>query len=133
MLKIFFRNPKRLSDASVASLTKNEYGSAVRFLWILIKSLVLISDEWFSAICWSSLLLGILVIKKWVAFSLTSFGSLKYYCVIKTREMFNFLPLINNSVTTEFSFLLLITSAIISPKTITILRSLSILYSSIFL
>ena len=71
--------------------------------------------------------------KKWVEFSLTSFGTLKYDCVIKTREMFNFLPLINNSVTTEFSFLLLIISAIRSSKTINILRSLSALYSSIFL
>ena len=39
--------------------------------------------------------------------------------------MFSFLPLINNSVTIEFRFLLLIISAIISPKTIYILRSLS--------
>ena len=42
--------------------------------------------------------------KKWLVFSLTSFGTLKYDWVIKTREIFNFLPLINNSVTTEFSF-----------------------------
>ena len=38
--------------------------------------------------------------KKWVELSLTSFGTLKYDCVIKTRELLNFLPLINNSVTT---------------------------------
>ena len=44
--------------------------------------------------------------------------TLKYECVIKTIEIFNFLPLINNSVTIEFSFLLLIISAIISSKTI---------------
>ena len=86
-----------------------------------------------SAICWSSLLLGIFIMKKWVEFSLTSFGNLKYGCVIiKTIEMLNLLPLINNSVTIEFSFLLLITSAIISSKAINILRSLSALYSSIF-
>ena len=36
-------------------------------------------------------------------FSLTSFGTLEYDCVIKTREMSRFLPLINNSVTTELS------------------------------
>ena len=42
--------------------------------------------------------------KKWVEFSLTAFQTLKYDCVIKTRKMFNFLPLINSSVTTEFSF-----------------------------
>ena len=30
--------------------------------------------------------------KKWVLSSLTSFGTLKNDCVIKTREIFNFLP-----------------------------------------
>ena len=104
MLKRFFLNLKGLSDASVVSLTKKEYGLAVHSLWILMKSLVLISDEWFNAICWSSLLFGIFMIKKWVEFSLTSFGTLKYDCVTKTREMFIFLPLINNSVTIELFF-----------------------------
>ena len=85
MLKRFFVNLKGLSDASVVSLTKNENGSAVHFLYILTKSLLLISDEWFSAICWSSLLFGSFAIKKWVVFSLTSFGTLKYDWVIKTR------------------------------------------------
>ena len=42
--------------------------------------------------------------KKWVGFSLTSFGNLKCDCVIKTIEMFNFLPVINNPATTGFSF-----------------------------
>ena len=72
MLKRFFLNLNGLSSASVESLTQKEYGSAVHFLRILMKSLVLISDEWFSAICWSSLLFRIFVIKKWVEFSLTS-------------------------------------------------------------
>ena len=44
------------------------------------------SDEWFNAICWSSLLLGIFAIKKWLVFSLTSFGTLKCDWVIKTRN-----------------------------------------------
>ena len=39
-------------------------------------------------------------------FSLTFFGTLKYDWVTKTMEIFNFLPQINNSVTTEFNFLL---------------------------
>ena len=99
---------------------------------ILMKPLELISTEWFSTICWSSLLFGIFMIEKWVEFSLTTFGILKYDSVIKTREMFNFLPLINNSVTNEFSFLLLIISAIILSKTINMFRSLSVL-SSCFL
>ena len=41
---------------------------------------------------------------KCVEFSLTSFGTLKSDCAMKTIEMFNFLPLINNSVTTASSF-----------------------------
>ena len=53
-----------------------------------------------------------------VEFSATSFGTSMYYCVVKTIEMFNFLPLINNSVTTGFSFSSLILSAITSSKTI---------------
>ena len=51
MLKRFVLSLKGLSDASVVSLTKKEYVSAVHFLWILMKSSVLISDEWFNAIC----------------------------------------------------------------------------------
>ena len=132
MLKRFFLSLKRLFDASVASSAKKEYDSAVHLLCILMKSLVLISAEWFNTIYWGSLLSGLFMIKKWVEFSLTSFGTLKYGWVIKTREMFNFVPLINNLVTIEFRFLLLIISAIISPKTINILRSLSTLYLSIF-
>ena len=62
--------------------------------------------------------------------SLTSFGTLKYDCVIKTRERFNFLPLKNNSVTIEF--FLLIISGIMSSKTIIVLCFLPILYSLIF-
>ena len=133
ILKNFFLKFRGLSDASVASLTKKEYGLAINFLQILMKSLELISDEWFSAICWSFLLFSIFMITKWLEFSLTSFGTLKYDFVIKTIVMFYFLPLTNNSVTIEFSFLLLIISAIISSKTINILRSLSTLYSLIFL
>ena len=38
-------NLKGLSDASVVSLTKNEYSSEVHFLKKLVKSLVLMSDE----------------------------------------------------------------------------------------
>ena len=51
-------------DASVVSLTKNEYGLAVHSLNILVKSLVLMSDEWFIAISRSSLLFGIFAIEK---------------------------------------------------------------------
>ena len=68
-----------------------------------------ISGELFIAICWSSLLFESFVIKKWVVLRLTSFGTLKYDYVIKTREIFNFLPLINSSVTIESNLL---------PKTI---------------
>ena len=51
MLKIFFLNLKGLFDARVPSLTKKEYGLAVNCLYILVKSLVLMSDELFIAIC----------------------------------------------------------------------------------
>ena len=43
------------------------------------------SDEWFIAICWSSLSFEIFIIRKCVVFSLTSFGILKYDCIIKTK------------------------------------------------
>ena len=49
-----------------------------------MKSAVLMSDERFIAICRSSLLFGISAIKKWLVFSLKSFGTLKYDWVIKT-------------------------------------------------
>ena len=55
-----------------------------------------------------ALLFGIFIIKIYAQFSPTCFGTLKYDCVIKTSEMFTFLPLINSSVTTELSLLLLI-------------------------
>ena len=47
---------------------------------------------------------GIIAIKKWVVLSLKSFGVLKYDCVIETREMFNFLPLTNNSLLLNLAF-----------------------------
>ena len=100
ILKRFFLNLKGLSEASVVSLTKAEYGSEVHFLFVLMKSLELmnnaiewLNDEWFNAIYWSFLLFRFFMTKKWVVFSLTSFGTLKYDCVIKTREMFSFLCL----------------------------------------
>ena len=45
MLKRFFLKLKGLSDASVVSSAKKEYGLAVYFLWILMKSLLLIFDD----------------------------------------------------------------------------------------
>ena len=59
------------------------------------------------------LLFGSLIMKECVVFSLTSFGTLKYDCVIKAIEMLNFLPLINNSATVGVNVLILIISAII--------------------
>ena len=78
------------------------------------------------------LLIAIFMIKKSRIYS-TTFSNLKYDCVIKTIEIFTFLPLINNSVTTGLSFLLLIISAIISSKTINTLHLFPRFYSSIFL
>ena len=50
------------------------------------------------------------------------FGTAKLDCVIKAREMFNFLPVINNSVIIGLSSLLLCISVIISSKMVDILR-----------
>ena len=62
----------------------------------------------------------------------SSFGTSKYDCVIKTKEMFRFLPLRKSSVTIGFSFLLLIISANILSKTINTSRFLPRLCSYIF-
>ena len=69
------------------------------------------------------------MITKYVELNLASFGILKYDYAIKTREMFNFLPLRNSSVTIEFSFLLLIISVIVPSTTFNILCSLPLLHS----
>ena len=42
--------------------------------------------------------------KKCVVFNLTSFYVFEYDCVIKAREIINFLPLLNNSFTVLLSF-----------------------------
>ena len=67
-----------------------------------------------------------------VEFSLTCSGTLKYSYRTKTVGIFNFVSLINNSVTTGFIFFILIISAIISSKTTNTLRFLPRLYSSNF-
>ena len=59
-----------------------------------MKSLKSKSSERFTEICLSYLLFGIFIIKKWVEFIVTSFGTLKYGCETKAIETFNFLPLI---------------------------------------
>ena len=43
----------------------------------------------------------------YVEFNLTSFVNLKYNLVIKAIEIFSFLPLKSNSVTTGFSFFII--------------------------
>ena len=53
-----------------------------------------IPDGWFIVICWSSLLFGTYD-KKFVEFNVTSFGSLKYDCVIKVSEILSCQSLIN--------------------------------------
>ena len=49
--KIFSLKHKRLSDARLASIIKEEYGFAVHFLQRLIKSWKSISYEWLNTIC----------------------------------------------------------------------------------
>ena len=69
---------------------------------------------------WNLYLFGIFIIKYCVEFSVIFFDAPKYDNKIKAREMFSFLPLINNSVATGLSFLWPIISAIILSKTINI-------------
>ena len=102
-------------------------------LFRFIKPGMSIFDEWLNAFCWSFRLFGIFIMKKCVELNLIFFGTAKYDWVIKTRDMFSFLPLINNLVTAELSFSLLIILAIISSSTINILCFLFVLYSSILL
>ena len=59
------------------------------------KGLKSISNEWLNANCQSSPLFGIFI-KGYLEFSLIFFGTAKKDCVIKTRGMFSFLPMINN-------------------------------------
>ena len=70
----FFQKRNGLSDGRVVSMTKNEYGSAVDFLYSSIRSLKLISNEWSITISWPSHFM----MKKYPVFSLRSFGTLKY-------------------------------------------------------
>ena len=58
-----------------------------------------------------------LLTDKCVLFSLMSIDTRTYDCMMNTRETFSFLPLMKSSVTIWLSFLLLIISAVISPKT----------------
>ena len=53
-----------------------------------------------------------------VQFNLTSFGTEKYDCVKKQREIFNFLHLINKSLIIFCAFLSDITCEIMSSNTI---------------
>ena len=48
-----------------------------------LNEILWMSGEKFSAICWSSLLFDIFIIKKWVEFSLPN---LKYDCVKKNKR-----------------------------------------------
>ena len=54
------------------------------------------SDKWFDAICWSSFLLTIFIIKKCVAFSFMVSGTLKYDFEIKAIEILSFFLLKTN-------------------------------------
>ena len=78
-----------------------------------MKSLKQILDKWFGAICRSSVLLEIFIIKICEAFSLIVLSTLKQDCEIKTKEILNFLQLKSNSLTIGLILLLASTSAII--------------------
>ena len=82
-----------------------------------MKSLESMSDKCFEAICWGFLLFRILR-TKYVAFSLTVLGILKWDCEIKMWKISSVLPLKNNSVTIGLDVLLDSISAITSWNTI---------------
>ena len=63
-----------------------------------------------------------LIIKQGEEFHQTFFGTGKYNCVMKTSEMFTFLPLISKSLTIGSRYSLLIISTIISSNTINTLH-----------
>ena len=115
---------KRNALSNVVLRTKNGNGSAVKSLYSLLKPLKSISDEELVAICWSYCLFKIFMMKKCLLFSLISFDPWNYDWVMKTKKIFNFLSLINSSVTTEWRFLLLIVLAIISSNTINVVASI---------
>ena len=70
-------------------------------------SLKSLSDEWLNAICSKVLFCLKFSYEYCVEFSLMFLKTAKGDYVIKIRELFSFLPLINNSVTIGLSFLLL--------------------------
>ena len=130
--KILFLKRKWLSDARVSSVIKKEHGFLIYFLQRVLTCLKSIYDRWLCTIFGSCLLFGILIIKKCVVFSVTSFVTLEYDHVIKIRDMFSFLHFLNKSITTQLRFLSLFkTETIPSNKTNTLPFFLGF-YSSIF-
>ena len=57
LTKRFFPKHEELSDARVVSITWNEYGFTVHFIYRFTKPWNSISDEWLNAICWSYIFL----------------------------------------------------------------------------
>ena len=131
--KRFFLKHKGLSDAKVLSITKKEYSFAVNFFWRIYKAFKVNIQSIIKCNLLNLLLAWNLCNKKCIQLSVTSFGILKLDCVMKTREKFSFLPMVNNSVAIGFRFLLVIISAIIPSKNINILHFLVGFYSSLFL
>ena len=81
------------------------------------------SDEWFYTIFWSSISLGIFMIKQCVEFSLIVLNTLKEICKIKESKILSFLPMKNNPVTIGLNFLLDSIFATISSSTTNFLLS----------
>ena len=77
------------------------------------------------------LLTELFIIKNCVVFSLTSFCTGKYDCVMKTKEVFYFQPLMNDSM--GKAFLLLILLMFISSNTLRIFLFFPAFYSLILL
>ena len=114
----FFLKREELSHARAVSITKKIWFCST--LFIKIHKVLKVNNWW-------------MIKRSLLNFSFVwNFHNKIVYILIKAREIFDFLPLINNSVTTGLSYLSPTISAIILLNTINIVPFLFGLYSSIF-
>ena len=98
----FSQKHNGLSDGRVVSVTKNKCGSTfflspLKFIKFNIRWII---DSNFLKL----FLLGIFIMKRYMVFSLTSFSTQEYDCVMLSKMIFSFWSLVNTSVTTEQRF-----------------------------
>ena len=109
-----------VSNICQSQYRKNEYKQFVEALFYV-------------EICFLNMCLFCFFLTKCLLLSLTLFGTWKYDCVIKTKEMFSFRPIIKISVTNTLRYILPFISTMIPWNTISHLLSFYGLYSSLLL